>query len=355
MPTYTLADLAARLGAEVAGEAAAGALEVRGIRALADAGPHDLAFVHQASYLKAARESQGAALLLPRALAPAAASLGRPLLLVDHSQLAVAQAIALLHPPRPFAPGVHATAIVGEGCEIDPSVHIGPYAVLGEGCRLGAGVVIEAHAVLGRGCQLAEGVRIHPQVVLYDGTEIGARSEVHSGTVLGADGFGYATVAGVHHKVPQVGRVVLGADVEVGALTAIDRATLEATRVGDGTKIDNQVQVGHNVEIGKGCIVCGQVGIAGSTRLGNYVVMAGGSGASGHLEIGDQVTVAACSVLFQDSPPKRVVAGVPAVDIQEWRRTVSAQPRLSELLRRVRRLEKALEKAAGAPSPADAT
>jgi UDP-3-O-[3-hydroxymyristoyl] glucosamine N-acyltransferase len=336
MTKHRLADLAVHLGAEVVGDTA---LTISRVRPLGDAGPEDLAFVHQARYLPAARESGAGVLLVPKKLREEAVAFGRPLLVVADSPLAVARLLNLLHPVPAKVPGIHPTAVIGEGCSIDASAHVGPFAVIGTGSRLEAGVVVEAHSVVGERCRLGEGARLHPHVVLYDDTELGARAEIHSGTVLGADGFGYASSGGVHHKIPQIGRTVIGADVEIGALTAIDRAALDATRVGDGTKIDNQVMVGHNVQIGKGCILCGQVGLAGSSKLGDYVVIAGGAGAADHLEIGDQVQVAASSVLMQDVAPGQVMAGVPAVPIRDWRRMTTAMARLPELLRRVRRLE----------------
>jgi UDP-3-O-[3-hydroxymyristoyl] glucosamine N-acyltransferase len=176
--------------------------------------------------------------------------------------------------------------------------------------------------------------------VLYDDTEIGPGSVVHAGAVLGADGFGYATQGGAHHKVPQVGRVVVEADVEIGANSTIDRATLGETRIGEGTKIDNLVQVGHNVRVGRHCILCGQAGIAGSTSLGDGVVLAGQAGVAGHIEVGDRVQVAAKSAALASVEPGMVVAGIPAVELRRWRRQVALLSRLEEMSRRLRALEK---------------
>ena len=168
---------------------------------------------------------------------------------------------------------------------------------------------------------------------------------MHAGVILGADGFGYATGGGMHHKVPQTGRVVVGADVEIGANSTLDRATLGETSIGDGTKIDNLVQVGHNVRVGRHCILCGQAGIAGSTRLGDYVVLAGQSGVSGHIELGDGVQVAAKSAALASVPPKSQVAGIPAVEMRRWRRQTALIAKLEDLVRRLR----AVEKKVGAP------
>lgn len=349
MAMLTLGELADHLAAELIGPREQ---VVAGLRALAEAGAEDLSFVHEAKYKNEAEKSGAAAFLVPQNLREAALSFGRPLLVVAQSQLALIAALELFHPRQRPPAGVHPSAVIGAGVQLGDGVAIGPYAVIGDGSRLGDGVVVEAHVVVGRNCKLGREVLLHPGVILYDGCELGDRVEVHSGSVIGADGFGYASVRGVHHKVPQVGKVVLENDVEVGACTTIDRAALEVTRIGTGTKIDNLVQVGHNVTTGKGCLLCGQVGIAGSTKLGDYVIMAGSAGASGHIEIGNGVVVAACSVALQSVEAGRQVAGVPAVDLPDWRRQISALPRLPELLRRVRRLEKELQELRGGdPEP----
>jgi UDP-3-O-[3-hydroxymyristoyl] glucosamine N-acyltransferase len=194
---------------------------------------------------------------------------------------------------------------------------------------------------------VGEGAVLHPHSVLYAETEVGPGSVVHSGAVLGADGFGYATQGGVHHKVPQVGRVVVGRDVEVGANSTIDRATLGETRIGDGTKIDNLVQIGHNVQVGRHCILCGQAGIAGSTRLGDYVVLAGQAGVSGHIHLGDGAQVAAKSAALTSVEPRTQVAGIPAIELRRWRRQSVLIARLEETSRRLRALEKKLAASSG--------
>jgi UDP-3-O-[3-hydroxymyristoyl] glucosamine N-acyltransferase len=349
MPTFSLGELAEKLGAEPVGLPPDGSPAISGLRSLAEAGAGELSFLHQAAYRDEAAASRAAALIVPQNLRQIAAGWGKPLLVVAHSPLAVAQALALFHPRPAAAPGVHPTAVVAEGVALGEGVAIGPYAVVGEGCTLGDRTRLAAHVVVGRGCTLGDDVVLHPGVVLYDGCELGDRVEIHAGSVIGADGFGYASVRGVHHKVPQVGRVVLGDDVEVGACTTIDRATLDATRIGAGTKIDNQVQVGHNVQTGKGCILCGQAGIAGSTKLGDYVVLAGQVGVSGHLELGTGVQAGAAAIVLQ-SVASGQVAGAPAVPIKEWRRQVAAQNRVGELLRRVKKLEKALGMSAPEPT-----
>jgi len=232
--------------------------------------------------------------------------------------------------------------VVAPGCAVDPTAHVGPYAVIGAGSSIGPGAAIHALAVVGAGCAVGAGAVLHPHAVLYDNTEVGAGSIVHAGVVLGADGFGYATHGGAHHKVPQVGRVVLEEDVEVGANSTIDRATLGETRVGQGTRIDNLVQVGHNVRVGRHCILCGQAGIAGSTQLGDWVVLAGQSGVSGHIQLGDGVQVAAKSAALSSIEARTQVAGIPAVALRKWRRQTVLVSRLEEMSRRLKALEKRL-------------
>ncbi|MCG8455646.1 MAG: UDP-3-O-(3-hydroxymyristoyl)glucosamine N-acyltransferase [Holophagales bacterium] len=351
----TLGELAERIGAVVEGDAG---LEVHGIRPLDAAGPGDLSFLHTAAYLGRAADSDAAALIVPEALAAEAAKLERPLVVAGevfggNSQLALARALAVLYPDPGPGPGIHPTAVVAPDALVDPTAHLGAYVVVGEGSRIGTGCWIEAHTVIGRRCTLGTEVRLHPGVVLYDDTVLGDRVEVHSGAVLGADGFGYATALSAHHKIPQVGRVVLGDDVEVGANSAIDRALLEATRIGSGTKIDNLVQVGHNVETGQGCILCGQVGIAGSARLGDFVVLGGQAGVIDHLKLGNGVQAAAKSAAFADIEAGTQVGGVPAVDLRTYRRQVASLQRLPELGRRLRRLEKQLEALQAEPPDAD--
>lgn len=344
---HRLDALAEAVGGRVIG---AGDVEIEAIRVLGSAGERDLSFLHSPSYLEAAIASQAAALLLPESHAELAGRLARPVLVAADSQLALARLIELFHPVRRPAPGVHETAVIGERCEIAESAHVGPYAVVGDGSRIGGGAVVEAHAVVGRECVLGERVWLHPGVVLYDGTLLGSRVEVHSGAVVGADGFGYATSAGVHHKVPQVGHVVLEDDVEVGANSTIDRALLEETRIGAGSKIDNLVQVGHNVRTGRSCILCGQAGIAGSTVLGDYVVLGGQAGLVDHLELGDQVQVAAAAAVYNDIATGSKVGGTPAVDLGRYRRQVATLGKLPGLMRRLRRLERRLEELEGEPA-----
>ena len=336
---HRLAELAELIGGRVEGDPER---TVETVRSLETAGPRDLSFLKDPRYRAQAVASAAGALLVGPSLADATA-LGRDLLIADDPSWALARLLAHLHPEESRPPGVHPTAILDPGCKVDPAAHVGPYAVIGAGSRIAAGAAVLAFVAVGRGCTVGEGTVLHPHAVLYDGTEIGAGCIVHAGAVLGADGFGYATHGGAHHKVPQVGRVVLEADVEVGANSTVDRATLGETRIGLGTKVDNLVQVGHNVVTGRHCILCGQAGIAGSARLGSYVVLAGQSGVAGHIELGDGAQVAAKSAALASVEPRTAVAGIPAIEMRKWRRQAVLLSRLDEIVRRLRAVEKRME------------
>jgi UDP-3-O-[3-hydroxymyristoyl] glucosamine N-acyltransferase len=331
---HRLAELAEILGGRLEGDPER---EIDSLQALEAAGERDLSFLTHARYRPQAAASRAGALLVGGGDAPALA--GRDLLVVEDAPRAVARLIALFNPPLERAAGVHETAIVAAGATVDPTAYVGPYAVIGEGSSVGPGAAVEALAVVGRGCRVGAGAVLRPHVVLYDGTEVGERCELHAGAVLGSDGFGYVTRGGRHEKVPQAGTVSLEAEVEVGANSTIDRATVGETRIGAGTKIDNLVQVGHNVQVGEASLLCGQAGIAGSARLGKGVVLAGQAGVAGHLELGDGVQVAAKSAALSSVPAGTQVAGIPAVELSRWRREVVLRGRLAEMSRRLAALE----------------
>ncbi len=329
---YRLGWLAEQVGGAVEGDPER---RIEAIRTLEAAGPTDLAFFTSPRYRRQAEASRAGALLVGRETR----AVERDRLVADDPYWALARLLALLNPRQRPPAGVHPTAVIEEGCAIDPSAHVGAHAVVGRGSRVGAGAVLHPHVVIGRGCRVGAGAELFSQVVLYDGSEVGDDSILHAGVVLGSDGFGYAAHGGRHEKIPQVGRAVVEADVEIGANTTVDRATLEETRIGAGTKIDNLVQVAHNVHVGRGCLLVAQAGIAGSTRLGDGVVMAGQSGAAGHLEIGDGVRVAAKSAVFKSVPAGRQVAGIPAVEAAAWRRRQALLTRLADFERRLRAVE----------------
>ncbi len=332
---YRLGDLALRVGGRVAGDPER---RIRGIATLDEAGPFDLAFLTNPKYRHAAEATRAGAILVPLGTAIP----GRDLLEAKEPYLALAEILDLLHPPRPRRPGISGLAFVGEGVAIGEEAEVGPFAVLGDGARIGSRTTVGAGAVVGEGAEVGDDTVVHPRAVLYPGTRVGSRCIVHAGVVLGADGFGFATSSGKHRKVPQLGRVVVEDDVEIGANTAVDRGTLGETVIGRGTKIDDLVMVAHGVRIGPDGLLVAQAGIAGSTRVGRGVTFAGQSGAAGHLSIGDGSVVAAKSAVFADLPPRSFVAGIPAVHHLTWKRSQALLRDLPELRARVRRLEERL-------------
>ena len=245
-----------------------------------------------------------------------------------------------LYPEKSSVPGVAATARIGKGAEIGENVYIGEYAVVGPGARLGAGVTIGAHCVVGEGVSIGAGARLWPGVTIYPGATLGARTTAHSGARIGCDGFGYVFRDGVHNKIPHVGRCIIGDDVEIGANTTIDRGSIDDTVVGNGTKIDNLVQIAHNVRIGEKCLIIAQVGIAGSVTVGDGAILAGQAGISGHLSIGAGARLAAQAGVFGDIPAGESWSGYPA---RPHRESLRASAALFKLAGMMRGLEKLLE------------
>jgi UDP-3-O-[3-hydroxymyristoyl] glucosamine N-acyltransferase len=266
----------------------------------------------------------------------------------DNPYLCFAEALTLFHRPLRPAPGIHPTAVVAASARVAEPVSVGPYAVIGENVVIGPGAIIHPHVTIYAGVQIGRDFVAHAGVVVREHVRLGDRVILHGGVVLGSDGFGFMTdKSALQLKVPQIGRVVLEDDVEVGANSCIDRATTGVTRVRRGTKIDNLVQVAHNCEVGAHSFLAAQVGIAGSTKIGRGVQMGGQAGAAGHLTIGDGVQVAAQSGVPNSVAAGTVVGGYPAIEVGLWRRTSAALLRLPELLRRVRRLERRIGAEAG--------
>jgi UDP-3-O-[3-hydroxymyristoyl] glucosamine N-acyltransferase len=320
-----LSALAAALGGTVRGN---GEVEVRRVADWRSAAAGDLVVAADARALAQAERSGAAALLLPDDLGA-----GRlPAIHVPDVRLALARAIALLHPAPRLPQGIHPTAVIGADVRLGADVAIGAYAVIGEGCAIGAGAVIHALCVLGRGVRVGEGAVLHPRVTVYDGCLIGRRAILHSGVVIGADGFGYARDEGGPVKIPHIGTVVIEDDVELGANTAVDRATLGETRIGERAKIDNLVQIAHNVTIGPRAMIAGQAGVAGSAVVGADVLIAGQVGIADHITVGDGAQVLARSLVTRDVPPGAVVSGQPARPHRDQLRLQAALNRVPELL-----------------------
>lgn len=332
---FTAAEIAHHLGGEVLGDSS---LVLNGFAPADRAQSGDLTFAENENYFARAEQSAASAVIV----AGPFTSARKVLIRVKDARLAFAKVLPLFFPEPAFPPGIHATAIVPASAQVDPSAHIGPYCVLGERVKIGPRTVLQGSDHVGAGCQLGEEVNLFPNVTLYPRTEVGNRVRVHSGTVVGSDGFGYVQDSGVHCKVPQIGNVVIRDDVEIGANVTIDRGALGPTIIGRGTKIDNLVQIAHNVTLGEHCLIIAQAGIAGSSKLGNYVIVAGQAGIAGHLKIGNRVSVAAQSGVMNNIPDGEKWLWSPAQPDRQAKRQMIALQQLPELLRRVADLEKKL-------------
>lgn len=274
----------------------------------------------------------------PPSTGPGAA--GPTLIRVDDARLALATLSAIFDTrPHPVAPGVHASAVVADGVELEPDVRIGPHVSIGAACVIGAGSAIASNVSIGAGCRIGAGCTLHPGVHLYDGVILGDRVVIHAGSVIGADGFGYAASPSGARKVHQLGTVEIGDDVEIGANTCIDRGTLSATRVGPRSKIDNHCQVGHNVHIGADCVIAGMSGISGSTRIGDRVTIGGYVAVADHLAIGDDVRIAGRSGVTKDVPAGETWAGFPAQPYRGWVRSLYLKGKLERVWQAVKGME----------------
>jgi len=333
---FTAAEIARHLGGEVLGDPD---LTLRGFAPADRAQPGDLTFAENENYFRRAEQSAASAIIIDGPFT----STAKVLIRVPNARIAFAKVLTLFFPEPVLPPGVHPTAVVAPSAEIDPSAHIGPHCVIGDQAVIGPRCALHGGDHVGANCRLGEEVVLFPNVTLYAGTEIGNRVRIHAGTVIGSDGFGYVQDGGLHRKVPQIGNVIIRDDVEIGANVTIDRGALGPTTIGRGTKIDNLVQVAHNVTIGDHCLLVSQVGIAGSTRLGNYVILAGQVGLAGHLKIGNRVSVAAQSGVMTSIPDGEKWLGSPAAPDRQTKRQMIALQRLPELLRRVAELEKKLQ------------
>ena len=338
--SFTLGRLADALGASLLGDAAR---VVTGVAPLETAGPEHVSFLADRKHLKQAEGSRAGAFVVARDVV----GLPGALLQVDHPQQALIALLELFHPEAPAPPGAHPAACVAEGARIDRTASVGPLAVVEAGAVVGARSRVGALSFVGAGAVLGEDVRLYPRVVVREGVRLGNRVIVHSGAVLGADGFGYAFDGRAHRKIPQVGGLRIGDDVEIGANTAIDRATLGDTVVRRGTKIDNLVQIGHNCDVGEDVILVAQVGIAGSSRVGNRAMLAGQVGVADHVTIGAGAILTAQSGVPSDVPAGEIWGGYPSRPMADTRRIWASERQLPELIKRVRALEKRVRELEG--------
>ena len=336
MPARSLGELARLVGGDLEGDPT---LEIRGFASLESAGPGDLSFVAAGRHLDAAHRSAASALIAPPGLELA----GRPVIRVAQPYAAIAAVLRVFFPEPTTAPGVHPMAHVADGARVSGDATVSAFAVVAERSVVEAGAVLHPHVFVGPDCLVGEGSILHPHVVLRERVIVGRRVIVHAGSVLGADGFGYVFDGRSHRKIPQVGRVVVEDDVEIGANVTVDRATLGETVIGRGTKIDNLVQIGHNTVVGANTIIVAQAGIAGSCRIGRGVVLAGQAGIADHVTVGDGAQIGSQAGVHRDVPAGAGMIGTPAMPGDTGLRALAAIGRLPDLLRDVRALGRRMD------------
>ena len=335
----TVRELALVVGGELLGD---GALRIRGVNGLAEAQPGELSFYGNKRYRRQLEATRASAVLIA-GTPPARDDI--TWIRVPNPHLAFARISTLFHPPRTFTPGIRPGAHVHAEARVDPEATVMTGATVERGARIGAGAVLHPGVYVGEDAEIGPGCLLYPNVVVRERCIIGARCILHPCAVIGADGFGFALDLEVpeHFKIPQAGIVRIEDDVEIGACSCVDRATLGETVIGRGTKIDNLVQVAHNVRIGPLSIVCAQAGISGSAEIGQGVVLAGQVGVVGHIRVGNMARVGAQSGVAHDVADGAIVSGSPAFDHRAWLKASAALPQVAELLREVRQLRRRLD------------
>ncbi len=320
-----------------------GVHRLMGVASLDEARRGDITFVASSKHIAALEKSKASLVILDEET-DAKPKSGQLFLRVKKPSIEIAKVCELIARSMwtPPAPGIHRLANISSRAQVSREATVGAFVTVADGAHIGPGCVIESGCHVGEDCQLAEGCWLGANVVLERDTKLGCRVRVHAGSVLGADGFGYEFLNGKHVKIPQVGSVTIGDDVEIGSNTTIDRGRFGPTRIGEGTKIDNLVQIGHNADIGKHCIICAQVGLAGSTTLEDYVVMGGRAGAAGHLTIGAAAQLSGECVAYSDLEGDAKYGGAPAVSLVAYQRMIVLQRKLPDLFKRLNRLESQL-------------
>ncbi len=334
----TVEQLAALVSGRLIGD---GSVAIRSARPVAEAGPGDITFIESERYTKLLRGSPASAAIVGPHFKVGPQEIGSSLAVIevnDPMSAFVAVRNHLSGEQKPRWTGIHPQACVALTAKVGADVAIYPFVYVGDDAEIGDGVTLYPGAVIGARCKLGRGCTIHPNAVLYQNVVLGDRVEVHAGSVLGGDGFGYRQSEGRHVKIPHSGRVEVADDVEIGSNCTIDRGTFEATRIGEGTKIDNLVMVGHNNQIGRHNLLCGLVGIAGSCKTGDYVVMAGQAGIKDNTQIGSGVIVGAQAGVHRNVPDGQHVLGSPAIPVREQRRIFQMIERLPEMHRQLRDL-----------------
>lgn len=313
---------------------------IRGVASIEDARTGDITFAESLRFLQNAEQSSASAILAPETANPVGAS--KVMIHVANPRLAFAQLLDLFAPEQYAVRGIHRSAVIGSDFRQGGNLSIGANCVLGENVRLGENVTIHPLCFIGDDVEIGDNVTLMPQVTVLRGTIIGNGVIIHSGTVLGADGFGYLTLQGKHRKVPQIGHVVIGDDVEIGANVTVDRAKTGATRIGRGTKIDNLVQVAHNCQIGEDCIIIAQVGLAGGVEVGNHAIIAGQTGVKEQVKIGAGAVIGAQTGVMGDVPAGAFVSGYGAKPHKDVLKTAAAVNQLPDLMKKIREMERRL-------------
>ena len=331
-----LGELASRLGAQLRGNPD---VEVTGVKGIEEAGASEITFVANPKYAGLARKTKAAAILVE----PEFPEIETPTLRLKNPYHAFSRALGIFYQPPAYPPGIHPTAVIDSTAEIGEGAHIGAYVVVGPEVRLGPGATLLPHVVLYPGVRAGSRLFAHAHAVVRENCELGDDVTLENGAIVGADGFGFSKdEQGRWMKIPQSGPVRLGDRVDIQANACVDRATVGATEIGDGSKIDNLVQIGHGSRVGKDTLICAQTGLAGSSVIGNNVILAGQTGIAGHCAVGDGVILTAQSAVSHDVPAGKMISGSPGFDNRLWLRAVAVFQRLPELLKRIDRLEKRL-------------
>ncbi len=333
----TLKDIASKLNARIIGD---GSIEIKDIASIADAEEGDITFIADKKHLKLINDTKAAAVIISEGVS---LDTDKNLLIVKDPYLALADAIGLLRPKDAVTPGAHPLSHINPKARVSASAGIGAFAVVEEGAEVSAGAMVYPFVYIGKGARVGAGAVLYSGVAIRERCVIGNNVIVHCNSVIGSDGFGYAKDGARYRKIPQTGIVRVEDDCEIGACVTIDRATLGETVIGRGTKIDNLVQIAHNVRIGQDCVIVAQTGIAGSARVGSSVQLGGQSGVAGHIEIGDNCAVAAKTGVTNTIKKGSIVSGMPAIPHREWLRASALFSELPDMKKRIMGLEKRLK------------
>lgn len=336
--SLNLKEIADLVGGELVGDPA---IAISGVAGIKEAKEGEITFLSNDKYVSYLQETRASAVITSKEAVPGS----KPLIRTQNPSWAFTQVVSVLRPfkaPR-VTHAVHPSAVVHPGAKLGQKVSVGPYAVIEDGVSVGDGSILEAHTFVGAGSKLGREVHLYPMVTVREETEIGDRVVIHSGAVIGSDGFGYETAKGRHVKIPQTGTVLIEDDVEIGANVCIDRGRFQKTTIHRGVKIDNLVQIAHNVVIGENSLIISQAGISGSSELGKGVIIAGQAGIVGHVTLGDETVVGAGAGVTKSWPPKSVILGSPAKSVSEQKKLFAFISRLPELFKEFAELKKKIE------------